>query len=126
MPCQVQSLSEEDLAHLHKIVRWGRRCTALGWATSWAGPNLLSAALLAQGRTARWTMVAHHTRLGERADPDLVEHHLWPDLTMRQHQRIQPALKALCARHGVPYVQESRRLRKTADICVGKTSMKRG
>ena len=117
-------LSEEDLTHLKKISRWGRACSAAGWATSWMGPNLFSAALIAQGRTARWSMVAHHvshggydrldapryhrrnfakgwrrrardwmdiippagwnrehnnlhhTRLGELADPDLVEENL--------------------------------------------------
>ena len=117
-------LGEDDLAHLHRISRWGRTCTAAGWATAWMGPNLLSASLLAMGRSARWSMVAHHsihggydrldepryhrknfakgwrrrlhdwmdiipttgwdrehnnlhhTRLGESADPDLVEENL--------------------------------------------------
>ena len=46
---------------------------------------------------------------------------------MLQYQRVQPALKALCEKHGVPYVQESiwTRLKKTTDIMVGKTSMLR-
>jgi fatty acid desaturase len=55
-----QALSAADLAHLHKIERWSRRCTYAGWATSWMGPNLLSAGLLSMGRTARWTMLGHH------------------------------------------------------------------
>jgi fatty acid desaturase len=120
-----RDLSGADLEHFRRLERIGRACTALGWATSWMGPNLLSAALLAQGRTTRWTTVAHHishgglarapgrpdryapagfakgwrryvhwldvippdgwaaehdvlhhTRLGERADPDLVEDNL--------------------------------------------------
>lgn len=345
-------LSEADLAHLQKIERWSRRCTAAGWATSWMGPNLLSAGLLSLGRTARWTMLGHHishggysrlakdnpryhrdtfargdrrmrdwldvilpeawdaehnnrhhTRLGETADPDLVEmnlgwlrrsslpmaaryaivltmaaawkwvyyapntlqelraeedraqggagqrrkltdpgawlphsrdgralwlrcflpyavarfvvqplvvaplgplavasasvnslmaevltnlhtfviittnhvgedvhafeeppadredfllrqiigsvnyttggdlndfmhgwlnyqieHHLWPDMSMRQYQRAQPRLKALCEKHGVPYIQEpvTTRLRRTLEVMVGKADMKRG
>ena len=57
-------LGPEDLDHLRRIERIGRACTALGWATSWMGPNLLSAALLAQGRTTRWTSVAHHISHG--------------------------------------------------------------
>jgi fatty acid desaturase len=337
-------LSPADLAHLQRIERWGRACTAVGWATSWMGPNLVSAACLAQGRTARWTIVAHHVshngyarapggsrrytregfargwrrvvdwldviqpdawhaehnrlhhpNLGEASDPDLVEanlgwlrdsglpmpvryaivlglasswkwtyyapntlaegaavdgvrkgltdpslwdprtpegralwlgsyvpyaavqfglipalflplgplaagsaaansaiaeilsnlhtfaiittnhagedveafdgppatraefayhqiagsvncrtggdandfahgwlnyqieHHVWPDLTLLQYRKAQPRLKALCAKHGVPYVQESvwTRLKKTTDIMVGKASMRR-
>jgi fatty acid desaturase len=55
-----------------------------------------------------------------------VEHHLWPDLPMRAYQRAQPEVKALCARHGVPYVQQSVWVRawKTAQIMVGDASMK--
>jgi fatty acid desaturase len=56
-----------------------------------------------------------------------IEHHLFPDLPMLAYQRMQPRVKAICAKHGVPYVQESvwTRLRKTLDIMVGRTSMKR-
>lgn len=55
-----------------------------------------------------------------------IEHHVWPDLSMLQYQRGAPKLKAICAKYGVPYVQESvwTRVRKTVDIMVGKTSMK--
>lgn len=339
-------LGEADLAHLRTIERWGRLCTAAGYATAWVAPNPLSMALLAAGRTTRWAMVGHHVshrgydrvpgvpesrrsrtfaagrrrfvdwldwidpeawahehnklhhyRLGETADPDLVEqnldwlrasdlpmpvryaivaffagtwkltyyapntlrvlleeqrakrgeagepmtlasmflrpefwkrcvlpyasvqfglapllflplgpqaslsvlansigaevltnlhsfviittnhagddmyvfdgpvrggrpefyyrqvvgstnfetgtdlvdflqgflnyqieHHVFPDLPMRAYQRIQPEVKAICARHGVPYVQEpiGTRLRKTLDVMVGKASMHRG
>ena len=54
-----------------------------------------------------------------------IEHHLWPDLTMLQYQRIQPAVKALCVEHGVPYAQQSvfKRLRKTLEIMTGDASM---
>ena len=36
-----------------------------------------------------------------------IEHHVWSDLSMRRYQLAQPKLKAICERHGVPYVQES-------------------
>jgi hypothetical protein len=44
---------------------------------------------------------------------------------MLQYQKGAPKLKAICAKHGVPYVQESvwNRLRKTVDVMVGSTSM---
>ncbi len=50
-----------------------------------------------------------------------IEHHLWPSWTPRQYQRAQPRVKEICARHGVPYVQESvfKRLRRLARVAVG-------
>ena len=56
-----------------------------------------------------------------------IEHHVWPDLSMLQYQRGAPRLKAICEKHGVPYVQENvfERVRKTVDIMVGKTSMRK-
>jgi fatty acid desaturase len=56
-----------------------------------------------------------------------IEHHVWPDLTLLQYQRAQPRLKALCARYGVPYAQESvfRRFRKMVAIALGARKMKR-
>mmetsp|Transcript_42235 Transcript_42235/g.62554 ORF Transcript_42235/g.62554 Transcript_42235/m.62554 type:complete len:488 (-) Transcript_42235:155-1618(-) len=55
-----------------------------------------------------------------------IEHHVWPDFSMRQYQKAAPKLKAICATYGVPYIQENvfERLRKTMDIMVGRTSMK--
>jgi hypothetical protein len=55
-----------------------------------------------------------------------IEHHLFPDLPMRQYGLIQPRVKALCLEHGLPYRQESvfRRFGRMLDICVGKTSMR--
>lgn len=55
-----------------------------------------------------------------------IEHHLWPDLSMRSYQRALPLVKELCKYHGIPYVQESvfTRVRKTVDIMVGKADMK--
>jgi fatty acid desaturase len=56
-----------------------------------------------------------------------IEHHVYPDLSMLQYQRVQPKLRALCEKYGVPYVQESvwTRARKMVDIIVGKRSMRR-
>lgn len=55
-----EGVSEEDLAHLKKIVGWGRACTALGYGTAWIAPNPISAALIGLGISSRWMMVAHH------------------------------------------------------------------
>jgi len=56
-----------------------------------------------------------------------VEHHLWPDLSMLSYQKAAPLVKAICKKHNVPYIQESVwiRLKKTVDIMVGKTSMRK-
>jgi fatty acid desaturase len=56
-----------------------------------------------------------------------IEHHVYPDLPMRQYQLVQPKLQALCAKYGVPYVQGGvlGRVRKLVDVFVGKTKMKR-
>ena len=40
-----------------------------------------------------------------------IEHHLWPDASIRQYQIIQPRLKKLCEEYGVPYKQEPLRRR---------------
>jgi fatty acid desaturase len=48
-----------DLAHGQRLARWGRACSALGYATAWIAPNPVSALLLAQGNFARWTLVMH-------------------------------------------------------------------
>lgn len=55
-----------------------------------------------------------------------IEHHLWPALPLSQYQKLQPAVEALCKKHGIEYKQESvfKRLVKTVDIMVGKTSMR--
>jgi fatty acid desaturase len=56
-----------------------------------------------------------------------IEHHLWPDLPMLKYREVQPKVRALCAKYGIPYVQESvwTRARKMVDVVVGKASMKR-
>ncbi|MDA2933396.1 fatty acid desaturase [Acidobacteria bacterium AH-259-D05] len=54
-----------------------------------------------------------------------IEHHLIPNLPMRKYQQIQSKVQALCAKHNIPYLQESvfRRFRKFLNICVGKGTM---
>lgn len=56
-----------------------------------------------------------------------IEHHIWPDLPMLKYAQVQPKVRALCEKYGVPYVQESvwTRARKMVDIVVGKASMRR-
>jgi len=56
-----------------------------------------------------------------------IEHHLWPNLSMRSYQKAAPLVRVICMKHNVPYVQENvfRRVWKTVQIMVGATSMKR-
>lgn len=55
-----------------------------------------------------------------------IEHHLWPNLSMLSYQKSAPMVREICAKHGVPYIQESvfLRLKKTIDIMCGTSSMK--
>ena len=55
-----------------------------------------------------------------------IEHHLWPDMTLRQYQLAQPRVQAACEKYGVPYIQESvwTRLRKSLEIMLGKTTQR--
>ena len=54
-----------------------------------------------------------------------IEHHMFPDISMKQYQLAQPKIKAICEKHGVPYVQESvwKRVVQLADVMVGKRDM---
>jgi fatty acid desaturase len=54
-----------------------------------------------------------------------IEHHLFPDVPMLAYRRLQPKVAALCAQHGVPYIQEpvGRRFAKMARIFVGRARM---
>lgn len=56
-----------------------------------------------------------------------IEHHLWPNLSMRSYQKAAPLVRDICKKHNVPYVQENvfLRLWKTTQIMVGSSSMKR-
>ena len=55
-----------------------------------------------------------------------IEHHIFPDLPMTKYREIQPKIKELCAKHKIPYRQESifRRFGRMLDVCVGKTSLR--
>lgn len=55
-----------------------------------------------------------------------IEHHLWPNLSMRSYQKSAPLVREICDRHGVPYLKQNVfwRVKKTVDIMVGNTSMK--
>ena len=54
-----------------------------------------------------------------------VEHHLWPDLSLLSYRKLAPQVRAVCDKHGLPYVQESVwvRLRKCVAIMVGAEDM---
>ena len=56
-----------------------------------------------------------------------IEHHLFPDIPMLRYREIQPRVEALCAKYGIPYVQQGvfARVKQMLSIAVGKTSMKR-
>jgi fatty acid desaturase len=56
-----------------------------------------------------------------------IEHHLFPDVPMLQLRKVQPKVKALCEKHGLPYVQQSvwARFRKLARVVVGDEVMRR-
>ena len=56
-----------------------------------------------------------------------VEHHAWPKLSMLSYQRAQPKMKAICDKWSIPYVKHNVfwRLKKTVDIMVGNTCMRR-
>uniref|UniRef100_A0A7S1CWN4 Fatty acid desaturase domain-containing protein n=1 Tax=Cyclophora tenuis TaxID=216820 RepID=A0A7S1CWN4_CYCTE len=55
-----------------------------------------------------------------------IEHHLWPNLSMLSYQKAAPQVRAICKKHGVPYIQESilKRAIQTANIMVGASSMR--
>lgn len=56
-----------------------------------------------------------------------IEHHLFPDLPMRQYRLIQPQIKLTCQKYNIPYVQEGiwKRLIKMIHIAVGSKKMRR-
>jgi fatty acid desaturase len=56
-----------------------------------------------------------------------IEHHLFPDVSMLAYQRVQPKVKALCEKYGLPYVQESvlARFAKMVEIFLGDAKMQR-
>ncbi len=54
-----RAAGDADLAHLKKIERWGIVGATAGMATSWMPPNPITAALIAQGQSARFLMMHH-------------------------------------------------------------------
>lgn len=56
-----------------------------------------------------------------------IEHHVWPDLPLLKYREAAPRLKAICARHGVPYIEESvwKRFGKLWSIMMGDSAMLR-
>ena len=50
----------DDVAHLHKIMRWQRVCSWVGALTMWYSVNPLSIYLLSLGCMTRWTIIGHH------------------------------------------------------------------
>lgn len=54
-----------------------------------------------------------------------IEHHLWPSMPLSQYQKLQPEVKALCEKHGVPYIQQSvfTRIKQMLGIMVGTRDM---
>lgn len=56
-----------------------------------------------------------------------IEHHLFPDLPPSAYERLAPRVRALCEKHGLPYVQEPVlvRARKLFAIMTGRAKMPR-
>lgn len=56
-----------------------------------------------------------------------IEHHVWPDLPMLKYRQAAPELKAICRKHGVPYIEESvfKRFGKLWSIMMGDSDMLR-
>eukprot|EP00606_Chrysophyceae_sp_TOSAG23-5_P000402 GSChrysophyteH2.ASY1.ANO1.868.1 assembled CDS len=56
-----------------------------------------------------------------------IEHHCFPSLSMLSYRKAQPLVAALCAKHGVPYVQEHvfTRLGHLVDVMVGASDMRK-
>jgi len=53
-----------------------------------------------------------------------IEHHLWPDIPMLKYREFQPAVKALCQKYEIPYIQQSvfSRLLQLFEIMIGNSS----
>ncbi len=56
-----------------------------------------------------------------------IEHHLFPDMPMLKYREMKPKIIELCAKYGIPYIEESvfTRTRKMVDVVVGNAKMKR-
>jgi len=56
-----------------------------------------------------------------------IEHHLWPDIPMLKYQKVQPRVRALCAKYGIPYADGGllKRVAKMWSVAIGDTIMRR-
>lgn len=56
-----------------------------------------------------------------------IEHHVWPDLPLLKYRQAAPQLKAICRKHGVPYIEESvfKRFGRLWSIMMGDSQMLR-
>ena len=55
-----------------------------------------------------------------------IEHHLFPDMTLSDYRRMQPRVKEICERHGIPLCSgatSASRAWMLAQLMVGRTSM---
>ncbi|CAA6815734.1 MAG: POSSIBLE LINOLEOYL-CoA DESATURASE (DELTA(6)-DESATURASE) [uncultured Sulfurovum sp.] len=54
-----------------------------------------------------------------------IEHHLFPNLPLRQYQKMQPLVKEICQKHNIEYRQESvfKRAKMSIELFIGKTQM---
>lgn len=54
-----------------------------------------------------------------------IEHHMFPDMSMMQYQKAAPRIRAICKKHGVPYVQQPvwNRVIKLVKIMGGDANM---
>lgn len=57
-----------------------------------------------------------------------IEHHVWPDLPLLKYRQAAPQLKAICRKHGVPYIEENvfKRFGRLWSIMMGDSEMLRG
>ena len=56
-----------------------------------------------------------------------IEHHLFPDIPLSQYRKLAPEVRKICAKHGIPYREESvfKRVKMAVDVMVGKGTMVR-
>jgi fatty acid desaturase len=56
-----------------------------------------------------------------------IEHHLWPDLPPSKYREAAPKVRAICEKHGVPYVEEPlwKRVKQLVGIMIGTRTMRR-
>ncbi len=56
-----------------------------------------------------------------------VEHHLFPNIPLRQYQKMQPIVKEICQKHNLEYRQDSvfKRINMTVELMVGKAKLLR-